>query len=86
MKTGEISGPIQGGPERHRAASCRGTSNPRPSRVKQGWDKAKETLLQQKREEYEGLYVENLRTTLEKEGKIKINKKEMDHLTSTEGT
>ncbi len=53
---------------------------PTPEQMKQGWDKAKETLLQQKREEYEGLYVENLRTNLEKEGKIKINKKEMDHL------
>ena len=48
--------------------------------MKQDWDKAKETLLEQKREEYEDLYVENLRNSLEKEGKIKINKKEMDRL------
>jgi peptidyl-prolyl cis-trans isomerase D len=86
LKTGEISGPIQGGPNGVvlKVVEVQESS---PEQVKLGWDKAKETLLQQKRDEYEGLYAENLRTQLEKEGKIKINKKEMDRLTSTsEGT
>ncbi len=81
LKTGEISGPIQGGPNGV-VLKVVEVQEPSPEQVKQGWDKAKETLLQQKREEYEGLYVENLRTKLEKDGKIKINKKEMDHLAS----
>ena len=60
---------------------------PAPEQMKQDWDKAKEALLQQKREEYENVYVENLRKTLEKEGKIKINKKEMESLaTLSEGS
>jgi peptidyl-prolyl cis-trans isomerase D len=79
LKTGEISGPIQGGPNGV-VLKIVEVQEPSPEQVKQGWDKAKETLLQQKREEYEGLYVENLRTKLEKDGKIKVNKKEMDHL------
>jgi hypothetical protein len=60
---------------------------PSPEQMKQDWDKAKETLLQQKRQEYENLYVENLRERLEKDGKIKINKKEMDRIaTLSEGS
>ena len=49
-------------------------------RLKQNWDRAKETLLDQKRQALEGLYVQNLRDKLEKEGKIKVNKKEMERL------
>ncbi len=85
LKTGGISGPIQAG-QNGVVLQVVEVQEPTPEQAKQGWDKAKETLLQQKREEYEGLYVENLRTKLEKDGKIKINKKEMDRLTSSEGT
>jgi hypothetical protein len=56
---------------------------PSPEEVKQNWDKAKETLLEQKRTEFEGLYVQGLRDRLEKEGKIKINKAEMQRLSQT---
>ena len=60
---------------------------PTPEQLKQNWDKLRETLLQQKRQAMESLYVQNLRDQLEKQGKIKINKKEMDRLTnSSEGT
>jgi peptidyl-prolyl cis-trans isomerase D len=87
MKPGEISGPIQGGPASGIVLKVLETQQPTPEQMKQGWDKAKEALLQQKREEYENLYVENLRSRLEKEGKIKINKKEMDRLsTLSEGS
>ena len=87
MKAGEISGPFQGGATSGVVLKVLETQLPTPEQMKQGWDKAKEALLQQKREEYENLYVENLRSRLEKEGKIKINKKEMDRLsTLTEGS
>ena len=56
---------------------------PSPEQLKQNWDSVKDTLLQQKRNEIEGLYVENLRDRLEKEGKVKINKKEMERLSQT---
>jgi peptidyl-prolyl cis-trans isomerase D len=81
LKTGEISGPIQGGPNGV-VLKILDIQVPSAEQAKLGWDKAKESLLQQKREEYEGLYVENLRSKLEKEGKIKINKQEMDRLSA----
>jgi peptidyl-prolyl cis-trans isomerase D len=86
MKTGDISGPVQGGANGI-VIKVLEVQQPAPEQMKQDWDKAKEALLQQKREEYENVYVENLRKTLEKEGKIKINKKEMESLaTLSEGS
>ncbi len=86
MKPGEISGPIQGGPNGV-VLKIVEVQQPTPEQMKQDWDKAKQALLQQKRQEYENVYVENLRHTLEKEGKIKINKQEMDRLsTMSEGS
>lgn len=86
MKTGDISGPVQGGANGI-VIKILEVQQPTPEQMKQDWDKAKEALLEQKREEYENVYVENLRNTLEKDGKIKINKKEMERLaTLSEGS
>ncbi len=85
MKTGEISGPIQGG-QNGIVLKVLDSQEPTAAQVKQDWDKAKDALVQQKREEFENLYVENMRTTLEKEGKIKINKKEMERVTNLAGS
>ena len=82
LKPGEISAPIQAGNNGVVLKVVGSTGTPPAAQLKQDWDKAKESLLQQKRDEYEGLYVENLRNKLEKEGKIKINKQEMDRLTN----
>ena len=81
MKPGEISAPIQGG-QNGIVLKIVEAQEPTPEQIKQDWDKSKEALVEQKREQYEDLYVENLRDRLEKEGKIKINKKEMEHLTA----
>jgi hypothetical protein len=54
--------------------------------MKQNWDTVKDSLLQQRRNEVEQLYLENLRDRLEKEGKLKINKKEMERLSQAEGS
>ena len=73
--------------QRRRVLAVLEKQEPSPEEVKQTWDTAKETLLKQKRQELEGLYVQNLRDRLEKEGKIKINKKEMERLSrSSEGS
>jgi peptidyl-prolyl cis-trans isomerase D len=86
MKPGEISGPLEGGPNGV-VLNVLEVQKPSPEEMKQNWDKAKETLLDQKRTEFEGLYVQGLRDQLEKEGKIKINKAEMERLSSpSEGT
>jgi peptidyl-prolyl cis-trans isomerase D len=86
MKPGEISGPLQGGPNGV-VLSVLEIQQPSPEEVKQNWDRAKEALLQQKRSTFEELYVQSLRDRLEKEGKIKINKAEMQRLSNpSEGT
>ncbi len=82
LKPGEISGPFQGGGNGV-VIKVVELQEPTPEQVKQNWDAVKDSLLQQKRNEIEGLYVENLRDRLEKEGKIKINKKEMERLSQT---
>jgi len=81
MKPGEISGAIRGGAANGVVLKLLEIQAPTPEEAKQNWDKAKEALLAERRQEIEGLYAENLRTRLEKDGKIKINKKEMDRLT-----
>src|SRR5271157_280818 len=86
MKPGEISSPIQGG-SNGVVIKVLELQEPSPEQMKQSWDTVKDTLLQQKRNEIEELYVGNLRDRLEKEGKIKVNKKEMERLAqSSEGT
>ena len=86
LKPGEISGPFQGG-SNGIVIKVLELQEPSPEQTKQNWDSVKDTLLQQKRNEIEGLYIENLRDRLEKEGKIRINKKEMERLSQTaEGT
>ena len=86
MKPGEISGPLQAGPN-GAVLTVLEIQQPSPEEVKQNWDRAKEALLEQKRSEFEGLYVQGLRDRLEKEGKIKINKTEMQRLSGlSEGT
>lgn len=86
MKPGEISGPVQGGNNGIVFAVVE-KQEPSPDQVKKDWDAAKESLLQQKRQAIEALYVQNLRDQLEKQGKIKINKKEMERMTAqSEGT
>jgi peptidyl-prolyl cis-trans isomerase D len=79
LKQGEISNPIglqSGGA----VVMLLERQEPSPDELKKSWDTAKDQLLGQKRQEMEGLYVQNLRERLEKEGKIKINKKEMERL------
>ena len=85
LKPGEISGPIQAGPNGV-VLKVLEVQQPADAQIKQDWDKQREALLEQKREEFENLYVENLRSTLEKQGKIKINKKEMERITSLAGS
>ena len=80
MNPGEISGALQGGTNGV-VLKLLEKQQPTPEQMKQNWDKAKDALLQQKKEEIQGLYVENLRDRLEKEGKIKVNKQELERIT-----
>ena len=53
MKPGEISAPIQGG-NNGIVIKVLELQEPSPEQMKQNWDTAKETLLQQKRNELKG--------------------------------
>ena len=79
LQPGEISGPI-GLQTSGVVVMLVDKQQPTDEQLKKSWDSAKETLLAQKRQELEGLYIQNLRERLEKEGKIKINKAEMERL------
>ena len=80
MEIGQISGPLQGGATSGFVLAVLEKQEPTPEEAKVAWDRAKESLLEQKRQALEGLYVQNLREKLEKEGKIKINKTEMERM------
>jgi len=85
MKPGEISGAIQAG-SNGAVVKVLEVETPTEAQTKQDWEKARQALVEQRRQEFENLYVDNLRSTLEKQGKIKINKKEMDRVTSLAGS
>ena len=85
MKPGEISSALQTGPN-GTVIKILDVQQPTEAQMKQDQEKARQALVDQKREEFENLYVDNLRSTLEKEGKIKINKKEMERVTSLAGS
>jgi peptidyl-prolyl cis-trans isomerase D len=81
MKQGEISGPLNLGSSQ---AVLQIVEREEPSTsdaefAKQR-DQLRERLAGQKRQEILGLFVTDLNTRLEKEGKVKINKTEMDNL------
>ena len=80
MEVGQISGPLQVGAGSGVVIAILEKQQPTPEEAKVAWDRAKDTLLAQKRQALEGLYVQNLREKLEKDGKIKINKTEMEKM------
>ena len=81
MKQGEISGPLNLGASQAvlQVVEKQEPSASDPEFAKQR-DQLRERLASQKRQEVLGLFVNDLNTRLEKEGKVKINKTEMDNL------
>ena len=81
MKQGEISGPLNLGASQ---AVLLIVERQEPSTSDADFakqrDQLRERLASQKRQEVLGLFVNDLNTRLEKEGKVKINKTEMDNL------
>lgn len=84
MKPGEISGPIRAGAngvvltviERH---------EPSLADFEQSKDQVRERLLATRRADLMEVYVENLRERMKKDGRLKINQKEMDRITRSRG-
>jgi peptidyl-prolyl cis-trans isomerase D len=86
MKPGEISAPVNvGGGE----AVLELVEKQEPSATDANYakekDQLRERLVSEKRQELLGLFMNNLSTRLEKEGKVKINKTEMEALTKSRG-
>jgi peptidyl-prolyl cis-trans isomerase D len=81
MKQGEISGPLNLGANQAvlQILERQEPSASDPDFAKQR-DQLRERLAGQKRQEVLGVFVNDLNTRLEKEGKVKINKTEMDNL------
>jgi peptidyl-prolyl cis-trans isomerase D len=81
MKQGEISGPLNlGASQAVIQVVERQEPSPTDAEFAKQRDQLRERLASQKRQEILGQFVNDLNTRLEKEGKVKINKTEMDNL------
>jgi len=84
MKPGEISGPIRAGAngvvltviERH---------EPSLADFEQSKEQVRERLLAVRRNDLLEVYLDNLRERMKKDGRLKINQKEMDRITRSRG-
>lgn len=82
-KPGDIVGPVQGG-RNAVVMALLDKQEPTADEVQKGTDAARQQLLQAKQSEVFELYLTNLVTAMEKDGKIKRNKKAMQQLTQNQ--
>ncbi len=80
LKPGEISGPVDNG-STGGVLSVIDRQLPTEQDFAVKKDQVRDSLLQNKQREIFGLFLENLRTTKEKAGQVKINQKELQALT-----
>ena len=84
MKPGDISSPIRAG--RNMAVlKVLERQDPTQAEVDKASDGIRETLLDQKRQEMMQLYVDGLKASMEKEGKVKVNQQQLDLYTKATG-
>jgi peptidyl-prolyl cis-trans isomerase D len=81
MKPGEISGPLNTG-NGGAVLQVVEKTEPLAPEIEKGSDVVREQLVQQKREQMFELFVANLKSDMEKRGKIKINQPLMKQLTT----
>ena len=79
LKPGEISGPINT-PNTGVVLSVVERQAPTDADFAAKKDQIRESLLQQKRQELFAFFIDNLRDTMQKSGKVKINEKELQAL------
>jgi peptidyl-prolyl cis-trans isomerase D len=80
LKPGDVSGPINNG-STGAVLSVTDRQNPTDQDFAAKKDQIHDSILQNNQAEVFGLFLENLRATMEKSGKVKINAKEMQALT-----
>jgi hypothetical protein len=83
-KPGDIVGPVQGG-RNAVVMSLLDKQEPTPEEIQKGTETARQQLIQRKRDEVLEVYITNLVARMEKDGKIKRNKKAIERLSKTEG-
>lgn len=81
LKPGEISGPVSTG-RSGAVLQLLERQEPTPEEIAKGSEQMREALLQQKRGQAFQLFAAGLRERLEQDGKIRVNKAEMDRLSS----
>ncbi|MGE5113196.1 MAG: peptidyl-prolyl cis-trans isomerase [Acidobacteriaceae bacterium] len=82
MKPGDISGPVQAGNNGVVFALVE-KQQPPASEFQQKEDQIRQEILQQKRAEAVEIYISSLRDKMQKDGKIRINEKELQRLSRT---
>jgi peptidyl-prolyl cis-trans isomerase D len=82
LKPGDISGPINSG-ENGAVLKITERQAPTEQDFAAKKDQIRDSLLQRKQNEVFSLYLETLRQTMEKSGKIKINQAELQSLTKS---
>lgn len=82
-KTGDIVGPVQGG-RNGIVMALLDKQEPSADDIKKGMEGAREQVLSRKREEVLEVYVSNLIAKMEKDGKIKRNKKAIERLSQSQ--
>ncbi len=85
MKPGEISGPLPAGANGV-VVQLIDKQEPSPAEFDKQKDQIRASVLDRKRSEVMELWASNLRDKLEKDGKIKINQKEMARLAGSAGS
>src|SRR5260370_334776 len=77
LKPGEISSPIRAG-SNGAGLTVIDRKEPTQAEIDKGSDQVRESLVNEKRQEMLVLYIDGLRQTMQKEGKVKVNQKELD--------
>lgn len=81
MKKGDISGPIDTG-RAGVVVALTDKQEPPAEQLAASRDRLRDQLMEQKRNQYMQVFVDGLRTRMEKEGKIRVNPDEMKKLTA----
>ena len=82
MKPGDISGPVQAG-NNGVVFALLDKQQPPASEFQEKEDQIRQELLQQKRTEAFEIYIGSLRDKMQKDGKVRINEKELQRLSRT---
>jgi peptidyl-prolyl cis-trans isomerase D len=85
LKPGEIAGPVAAGNNNAIVFSLLQRQEPPASEFEQQKDQIRLSVLQRKRQEIIEAYITSLRDKMQKEGKIRVNDKELQKLTASVG-